>query len=172
MQLLQKLTAEGHQTLLFSQSRLMLDMLEAAIRQQGWRFCRIDGRVSNAAERHVSSIMHLATPFLRAFEERGTTKVCKFMSVFLEHACRLRILGQVMHVWHALLCIVHRCQLPGKTAFACTAVWKPLCGWYLRLSAHKEDVFVTCTLEPAWGLATSCQLFAVALHACWQITNK
>ena len=54
MQLLQKLTEEGHQTLLFSQSRMMLDMLEAAIRQRGWRFCRIDGTVSSAAERHVS----------------------------------------------------------------------------------------------------------------------
>ncbi|KAK9817567.1 hypothetical protein WJX74_008330 [Apatococcus lobatus] len=52
IQLLQKLTADGHQTLLFSQSRMMLDMLEGAIRQQGWSFCRIDGTVSSAAERH------------------------------------------------------------------------------------------------------------------------
>ncbi|KAK9863261.1 hypothetical protein WJX84_010399 [Apatococcus fuscideae] len=51
-QLLQQLTEEGHQTLIFSQSRLMLDMLEAAVRQASWKFCRIDGTVSSAAERH------------------------------------------------------------------------------------------------------------------------
>ena len=59
MQLLQQLTEEGHQTLIFSQSRLMLDMLEAAVRQASWKFCRIDGTVSSAAERHVSMICWL-----------------------------------------------------------------------------------------------------------------
>ena len=41
--LLQRLRAGGHRTLVFSQSLVMLDVLEAAARSRGWRLCRIDG---------------------------------------------------------------------------------------------------------------------------------
>lgn len=41
--LLQRLRAGGHRTLVFSQSLVMLDVLEAAARSSNWRLCRIDG---------------------------------------------------------------------------------------------------------------------------------
>jgi SNF2 family DNA or RNA helicase len=50
LSLLRNLVAAGHRTLVFSQSRVMLNILEAAIRAEGWRICRIDGTV-NAQER-------------------------------------------------------------------------------------------------------------------------
>lgn len=50
LSLLRNLVANGHRTLVFSQSRVMLDILEAAVRAEGWRLCRIDGTV-NAQER-------------------------------------------------------------------------------------------------------------------------
>ena len=50
LSLLRSLVSEGHRTLVFSQSRVMLNILEAAVRAEGWPFCRIDGGVS-AAER-------------------------------------------------------------------------------------------------------------------------
>ncbi|KAL4444622.1 hypothetical protein ABPG77_002439 [Micractinium sp. CCAP 211/92] len=53
MALLKNLVEEGHRTLIFSQSRVMLNILESAIREEGWRFCRIDGSVASAAEREA-----------------------------------------------------------------------------------------------------------------------
>lgn len=50
LSLLRSLVAEGHRTLVFSQSRVMLNILEAAVRAEGWPLCRIDGGVG-AAER-------------------------------------------------------------------------------------------------------------------------
>jgi hypothetical protein len=46
MNLLKDLISKGHRTLVFSQSRVMLDILEAAVIAEGWTFCRIDGTVS------------------------------------------------------------------------------------------------------------------------------
>lgn len=53
MGLLPELVARGHRTLVFSQSRVMLDILQAAISQKGYTFCRIDGSVASAADRQV-----------------------------------------------------------------------------------------------------------------------
>lgn len=47
------LLRQGHRTLVFSQSRVMLDILQAAIKEAGWRFLRLDGSVTSAAERAV-----------------------------------------------------------------------------------------------------------------------
>ena len=54
MSLLAELVAKGHRTLIFSQSRVMLDILQAAIRQQAYPFRRIDGSISSATDRQVS----------------------------------------------------------------------------------------------------------------------
>lgn len=54
MRLLAELVAKGHRTLIFSQSRVMLDILQAAISQHSYRFRRIDGSISSATERQVS----------------------------------------------------------------------------------------------------------------------
>ena len=54
MSLLAELVAKGHRTLIFSQSRVMLDILQAAILEQSYAFRRIDGSISSAAERQVS----------------------------------------------------------------------------------------------------------------------
>lgn len=51
--LLRNLVAEGHRTLVFSQSRVMLDILETGVRAEGWRLCRIDGSIASAAERQA-----------------------------------------------------------------------------------------------------------------------
>ena len=53
MSLLAELVAKGHRTLIFSQSRIMLDILQAAISQQSYQFRRIDGSISSATERQV-----------------------------------------------------------------------------------------------------------------------
>ena len=55
LSLLAELIAEGHRTLIFSQSRVMLDILQAAIAQRGWAFLRIDGTVVSSAQRAVSN---------------------------------------------------------------------------------------------------------------------
>lgn len=54
MRLLPELVTKGHRTLIFSQSRVMLDILQAAISQKGYTFCRIDGSVASAADRQVT----------------------------------------------------------------------------------------------------------------------
>jgi len=46
MALLEELQAGGHRTLVFSQSRVMLDILAAAAGARSTPFCRIDGRLS------------------------------------------------------------------------------------------------------------------------------
>eukprot|EP00887_Chlorella_sp_A99_P003096 scaffold9.g3096.t1 len=48
MGLLPRLVADGHRTLIFSQSRVMLNILEAAVKARGWRYCR---RASSGARR-------------------------------------------------------------------------------------------------------------------------
>ena len=45
--LLRKLVADGHRTLVFSQSRVMLDILEAALKTESLGYCRIDGSLSS-----------------------------------------------------------------------------------------------------------------------------
>ena len=54
LSLLAELIASGHRTLIFSQSRVMLDILQAGIAQRGWAFVRIDGTVVSSAQRAVS----------------------------------------------------------------------------------------------------------------------
>ena len=49
--LLDDLIGGGHRTLVFSQSRVMLDILQAAAKCRRWKCCRIDGSTS-AEERH------------------------------------------------------------------------------------------------------------------------
>ena len=53
MGLLAELVAKGHRTLIFSQSRVMLDILQAAISEQSYAFRRIDGSISSATDRQV-----------------------------------------------------------------------------------------------------------------------
>ncbi|MFA5584047.1 MAG: DEAD/DEAH box helicase [Bacteriovoracaceae bacterium] len=43
MENLEQLVSEGHKTLVFSQFTTYLDMIENKIREQGWKFARIDG---------------------------------------------------------------------------------------------------------------------------------
>eukprot|EP00891_Asterochloris_glomerata_P006698 jgi/Astpho2/6698/gw1.00101.139.1_t len=49
--LLKELIEAGHRALIFSQSRVMLDILQAAIQDRGYTFCRIDGSIASTAER-------------------------------------------------------------------------------------------------------------------------
>nr|XP_033800077.1 DNA excision repair protein ERCC-6-like isoform X2 [Geotrypetes seraphini] len=51
MELLVRLRDEGHQTLVFSQSRKMLDILYRILSNKGFKIMRIDGTVSQIAER-------------------------------------------------------------------------------------------------------------------------
>lgn len=53
--LLENLMASGHRTLVFSQSRVMLDILQAAISERKWRFLRIDGSVTSTTDRAVEA---------------------------------------------------------------------------------------------------------------------
>ena len=55
MALLTELIAGGHRVLVFSQSRVMLDILQAAIAQRAWAFLRIDGTVVSSSQRAVSN---------------------------------------------------------------------------------------------------------------------
>ncbi|XP_077164333.1 DNA excision repair protein ERCC-6-like [Paroedura picta] len=49
--LLDRLKEEGHQTLVFSQSRKMLDIIERILTHRGFKLIRIDGTVIHVAER-------------------------------------------------------------------------------------------------------------------------
>lgn len=51
--LLARLVGEGHRTLLFSQSRVMLDVIGADLAARGVAFLRIDGTIASAAERQA-----------------------------------------------------------------------------------------------------------------------
>ncbi|WIA32835.1 hypothetical protein OEZ86_006013 [Tetradesmus obliquus] len=51
--LLKGLVAGGHRTLVFSQSRVMLDILQAAVVARGWSFCRIDGSMASTDARQA-----------------------------------------------------------------------------------------------------------------------
>ncbi|XP_078520692.1 DNA excision repair protein ERCC-6-like [Lissotriton helveticus] len=51
MGLLERLQEEGHRTLVFSQSRKMLDMIDRILKNRGFKVMRIDGTVSQIAER-------------------------------------------------------------------------------------------------------------------------
>jgi SNF2 family DNA or RNA helicase len=68
MSLLAELVAKGHRTLIFSQSRVMLDILQAAIVEQSYAFRRIDGSISSAAERQVSA--YTCMPAVRSLAGR------------------------------------------------------------------------------------------------------
>ncbi|XP_055054942.2 DNA excision repair protein ERCC-6-like isoform X1 [Misgurnus anguillicaudatus] len=49
--LMECLREEGHRTLIFSQSRKMLDIMERVLRNRGFRLLRLDGTVTHLAER-------------------------------------------------------------------------------------------------------------------------
>ncbi|KAJ1101515.1 hypothetical protein NDU88_006582 [Pleurodeles waltl] len=49
--LLQRLQDEGHQTLIFSQSRVMLDIIDRILTNQGFMIIRIDGTITSITER-------------------------------------------------------------------------------------------------------------------------
>jgi SNF2 family DNA or RNA helicase len=51
--LIKELHRKGHRTLIFSQSKVMLDILGAELQQMKLRFLRIDGSLS-AAQREVT----------------------------------------------------------------------------------------------------------------------
>lgn len=53
MGLLKRLKAEGHRTLVFSQSRVMLDTLQKACKRDKLRSVRIDGSIVSAAKRQA-----------------------------------------------------------------------------------------------------------------------
>lgn len=52
LELLERLTAEGHRTLVFSQSLGMLDVLRRALRRKGVPCLHMDGATTAAADRH------------------------------------------------------------------------------------------------------------------------
>ena len=54
--LLKELIEAGHRALIFSQSRVMLDILQAAIQDRGYAFCRIDGSIASTTERQVPQL--------------------------------------------------------------------------------------------------------------------
>lgn len=49
---------QGHRTLVFSQSRVMLDILQLAITAANWAFLRLDGSITSAADRAVRCCCH------------------------------------------------------------------------------------------------------------------
>eukprot|EP00803_Ostreobium_quekettii_P000653 evm.model.scf_326.10 EVM.evm.TU.scf_326.10 scf_326:61344-71436(+) len=51
VQLLEQLWKRQHRVLVFSQSRKMLDILQAALKGRKWTFVRIDGTIASAVER-------------------------------------------------------------------------------------------------------------------------
>ncbi|KAI4888058.1 hypothetical protein NFI96_019627, partial [Prochilodus magdalenae] len=51
MSLLERLREENHRTLIFSQSRKMLDIIERVLRNRNFRMVRVDGTVTQLAER-------------------------------------------------------------------------------------------------------------------------
>ncbi|KAJ3032105.1 DNA excision repair protein ERCC-6-like [Rhizophlyctis rosea] len=51
LKLLQNLIGGGHRALVFSSSRMMLDIIEMCVRSQGIRFLRIDGTITDRKER-------------------------------------------------------------------------------------------------------------------------
>ncbi|KAL7838798.1 hypothetical protein AOLI_G00272020 [Acnodon oligacanthus] len=51
MSLLERLREENHRTLVFSQSRKMLDIIERVLRNRNFRMLRVDGTVTQLAER-------------------------------------------------------------------------------------------------------------------------
>jgi DNA excision repair protein ERCC-6-like len=53
MALLKRLKYEGHRTLVFSQSRVMLDMLQKALKRDKVRCSHIDGSIASAAKRQA-----------------------------------------------------------------------------------------------------------------------
>jgi hypothetical protein len=53
MTLLMRLKAEGHRTLVFSQSLRMLDIIHRLLGEYGLSSCRIDGKVNKASERQA-----------------------------------------------------------------------------------------------------------------------
>ncbi|PAA89571.1 hypothetical protein BOX15_Mlig019690g1, partial [Macrostomum lignano] len=58
--LMARLKAEGHRTLVFSQSRKMLDIAERILEERGHRLSRLDGRVTQVADRQ-----HIVSTFAR-----------------------------------------------------------------------------------------------------------
>ncbi|EFJ51955.1 hypothetical protein VOLCADRAFT_120362, partial [Volvox carteri f. nagariensis] len=62
--LLGRLHAEGHRTLIFSQSKVMLSILEAGVKAMKLSYCRIDGDVASAEERqaHVQRFQNSNIP--------------------------------------------------------------------------------------------------------------
>ena len=53
LQLLHSFKEEGHRALVFSQSVLMLDIVEAILRQQSLSYSRLDGSIVNPKKRHA-----------------------------------------------------------------------------------------------------------------------
>lgn len=62
LRLVAALVAGGHRVLLFSQSRLMLDILGRGLAAERLRFLRIDGSVTSADERQARA--PLTTPVI------------------------------------------------------------------------------------------------------------
>lgn len=67
LSLLRNHVSHGHRTLVFSQSRVMLNILEAGIRSEGWKFCRIDGAVASANERQARVDTYQTDPSIPIF---------------------------------------------------------------------------------------------------------
>ncbi|MEW5317269.1 MAG: hypothetical protein WDW38_008580 [Sanguina aurantia] len=61
------LFAEGHRTLIFSQSVVMLNILQAGVVAQGLRFCRIDGSLSKPEDRQEQVRLFQTTPGIAVF---------------------------------------------------------------------------------------------------------
>jgi SNF2 family DNA or RNA helicase len=65
--LLQQLSDSGHRTLVFSQSRKLLDIVEMELAERHFTFCRIDGSVASAEERQARVERFQTDPSIQVF---------------------------------------------------------------------------------------------------------
>ena len=61
--LLPKLKADGHRVLIFSQFRIMLNIIEDYIHMRGYTYERIDGAVKGEEKRERGFVLLLLTPY-------------------------------------------------------------------------------------------------------------
>ena len=76
--LLPKLQSDGHRVLVFSQFRIMLDILEDYMNYRGFSYERVDGAVTG--RKRQSAIDRYSAPQAEAFVMLLSTRAGKFVS--------------------------------------------------------------------------------------------
>ena len=107
MALLQNLVENEHRTLVFSQSRVMLDILQADIQRRGTRFVRIDGSIVSPQQRQdivdqfqrddSISVFLLSSQVHNSFLSKCDRISCESLSVAV---CRLVL--QLSHIYDTI----------------------------------------------------------------------